>query len=482
MPTPEPRDPSLNPGCSETERWVWEEVCAGRVADLDARCGVRLDPRDSVDNRWLDERRRIGAGFIERVLTQDPWRGALPHQGLRIVGARVAEPLDLFSARVAPVFWLVRSRVESRVDFNQARFESSVYLDATVFEAGINADKLQVGGDLCLRRHAMVRNEPLLMGRANITGHLAMDGSAFTAGVDLGGLSCHSLALNDSTFVEGDDKSARRPVRIMFARIEGNLDLSGAELPGLELFGAAIGGDLRLVTTEYPALPRWGNRARLGLRNVRAGGLRDNHDAWPPVLGLLGFVYDRLSGRGRGEDAIRDRPVSWFVDWLARDRDFSRQPYQQLAAVFSAAGYPDRAAAVLYAARERERKEAWKRGRRIEAAGLWLLKITIGYGLGTRMFRVLYWVAGLTLLGASVLWFYTPEAHSRGPVWCLWASLGHLLPVVQLNKEVADFFDGAKGPIKGGWQYHFFIMQSLLGFLLGSFVVAGVSGLTQARK
>jgi hypothetical protein len=481
MSTSVPSDPSLSPCRSETESWVWEEVCAGRVADLNARCGVRLDPCDSTDNRWFDEQRRVGAAFIERVLTQDPWRGALPHQGLRIVGARVAEPLDLLSARITSVFGLIGSRVESKVDFFQARFDSSVYLDATVFEAGINANNLQVGGDLGLRRRAIVRNGPLLMGSANIAGHLALNGSAFTAGVELSGLRCGSLGLNGATFKSGDDKS-EQPVRIMNSRIEGHLDLSGAELSGLELFGTTIGGDLRLVSSEAPALPRWRKNARLGLRNVRAGGLRDNIGAWPPRLGLLGFVYDRLGGRGGGEDAVGERPVSWYVDWLARDGTFSRQPYQQLAAIFRGAGYPDRADAVLYAARERERKETWKRGKRIEAAGLWLLKITIGYGLGARMFRILYWVAGLTILGAGVLWFFAPEAQSRGPLWCLWASLGHLLPVVQLNKEIVDFFDGAKGPIKDGWRYHFFMMQSLLGFLLGAFVVAGVSGLTQARK
>src|SRR4051812_37145780 len=101
MPTPETQEAVPNPGDSDAERWVWERARAGEVADLDDRCGVCLFPRQGDDAGWHDERRRISAAFIARVLTQKPWRDALPYQGLRIIGARVAEPLDLCAARVA---------------------------------------------------------------------------------------------------------------------------------------------------------------------------------------------------------------------------------------------------------------------------------------------------------------------------------------------------------------------------------------------
>ena len=140
----------------------------------------------------------------------------------------------------------------------------------------------------------MVPNRPLRMTSANIAGFLTVDSSTFTAGAEFSGLRCRGLTLNDATFA--DEKEPRRPLYIANSRIEGHLDLSGAALPGLELFGATIGGDLRLVASEARVPPKWGKGARLGLRNVRGGGLRDNKDAWPPSLNLLGFVYDRLGG------------------------------------------------------------------------------------------------------------------------------------------------------------------------------------------
>jgi hypothetical protein len=51
-------------------------------------------------------------------------------------------------------------------------------------------------------------------------------------------------------------------------------------------------------------------------------------------------------------------------------------PTKQLAGVFRAAGDPDRADAVLYAARDREMAEDWRTGNYLGAAGLALLRCT----------------------------------------------------------------------------------------------------------
>jgi hypothetical protein len=174
------------------------------------------------------------------------------------------------------------------------------------------------------------------------------------------------------------------------------------------------------------------------------------------------------------------RDPHWYADWLARDPTFTRQPYQQLASVFRAAGDPDRAGMVLYAARDRELAENWRSGDYLGAAGLWLLKVTIGYGIGDRTFRVLYWVAGLTAFGALVLRF-SSEARVRGLAWRLGASLDHLLPIVELNKEFADFFHDPERKRLYGWQLTYFAVHALVGYVLGGFVVAGLTGLTQVQ-
>ena len=99
---------------------------------------------------------------------------------------------------------------------------------------------------------------------------------------------------------------------------------------------------------------------------------------------------------------------------------------------------------------------------------------------------VLYWVLMFTPIGMFVLAF-SPAAQGKGVPWMFGASLDHLLPIVELNKEFGDFFND---PLKGdppkrerlhGWQVAYFAAHALVGFLLGTFVLAGLTGLTQAR-
>ena len=82
----------------------------------------------------------------------------------------------------------------------------------------------------------------------------------------------------------------------------------------------------------------------------------------------------------------------------------------------------------------------------------------------------------------------SPKAKANGPAWRFGASLDHLLPIVELNKEFADFFDD---PPKGDppkrerlkdWQLAYFPFHALVGYVLGGFVVAGLAGLTQAQS
>jgi hypothetical protein len=89
--------------------------------------------------------------------------------------------------------------------------------------------------------------------------------------------------------------------------------------------------------------------------------------------------------------------------WLAKDQSDSPQPYQQLAAVLHQMGADDDADNVLYTRRDNydrhaDRADWWTRG------SLVFLKYTIGYGIGTGYFRVLWWVALFMFIGTFVLW------------------------------------------------------------------------------
>jgi hypothetical protein len=373
-----------------------------------------------------------------------------------------------------------------------AKIEGPLEMTASTFESGIIADGLQVNSGLFLGPRAVVRNGPVVLARGKIEGPLEMIGSMFESELVAYSLQVKGdLILVDATF--------KQTPEIIFARIDGRLDISKTELPGLDLSGTTV-GELRLGSGQS-APPNWIAAASLLLRGTHTKVLLDrldtsepcpDRDAWPRRLDLQGFVYEQLgTDRGPGTD-MREREACWYRSWLERDPHFAPQPYRQLASVLRTAGDPERADAVLYAARDRERTEAWTRGgcghpfkdwpwRRSEcwrAAGLGLLKVLIGYGIGSGLFIVFYWVFAFTLLGMLVLLF-SPSARAKGKAWMFGASLDQLLPIVSLNKEFENFFNDPWRLRLKGWQLGYFAFHALFGFLLGSFVVAALAGLTQ---
>ena len=511
----------------DTEGWVWSRVQEGQIANLNERCGTQELSPTTTGSHWNDPCRVISASFIKRILTQEPWRSAIPYRGLRITGAQIKEPLDLDAANVTVDIELLRSRFEKAVNLRDARFQRLLSMSGTVFEAGINAEAVRIGGNFILSQSAVVRGGELNLGLATIEGLVDMNGSIFEDGINandvrVGGhfllsqlaivrrgsvdltaakikgdlnmtgstfeasINANSLRVGGNLFM--DHSAFAEQPDVVYARVEGSLDIGKAQLPGLNLTGTIINEGLRLGQERQ--VPTWGKNAVLVLRGTRVKILQDSldgtsrnvcfsQDAWPAKLDLQGFVYDQLgvAFTDRKED-LRTRDICWYEKWLARDPYFTRQPYRQLAGVLRTLD-PDRADDVLYAAREREREEAWKEGDYWRAIGLGLLKVTIGYGIGSELFRVMYWVVGFTILGAVILWF-SLAARKRGLLWCLGASLDHLLPIVELNKEFDDFFNDPKRTRLSGWQQVFFSFQALVGYLLGIFVAAAIAGITQA--
>jgi hypothetical protein len=189
------------------------------------------------------------------------------------------------------------------------------------------------------------------------------------------------------------------------------------------------------------------------------------------MTGWPGSVATRLAASC---SLVDDR----WKEWLARDPVYSPQPYGQLAGVLTLEGENDTADAVRLADRQRARAEAWRHHQWTSWALLTVLEFTVGYGIGSATFRVVYWVVGLALLGGFVLWI-TPAARRKGGLWCVGASLSRLLPILELNPEFTDFFNDPSRERLRGWQLIFFAVLGILGALLGSVLVAAISGLTQ---
>jgi hypothetical protein len=144
----------------------------------------------------------------------------------------------------------------------------------------------------------------------------------------------------------------------------------------------------------------------------------------------------------------------------------------------TAHGDPDHAAGVLYYGRVRETQLAWQDG----AYQTWLmlaaLNVATGYGLGTYTFRAFWWITFLTAVGV-VLLAWSPGAGGKSLVWRTGAALTRLLPGIELNKEFTDFFDDPDRRRMKGWQVAVFSAFVVIGWVLGLFLVAAMTGLTQ---
>lgn len=492
--------------------------------DISLRAGTYHNEVNFEDVKVNGSIDAIGATFRDRFVGSNSYVGgsvaldkARFSNGLWLDGARIDGSLQMsqVEATVQPgklgdcdglkppdytvAICAVRLRVKGILQLSDGRFDHSVFLNAS-----------QIDGNVVLQRADI--NDGLYGAFArvgdNIEGSAAIihDNLVFF-GIHVGG----NIGFNRAEIVG--------KAGLFYSKIGGNLDLNDTTLTEFDLTGASIGGSFQLGYHYVPG-PSWREaswrenggvqpvpiKPRLTLINAEAGALEDSwvcddsqgqgHDhGWPPALDLKGFDYRHLgttvSSAPSEQDMrsqqpcptngidIRARPITWWRSWLEKDPVYSPLPYGQLASVLLAAGYRQEANDVAYEERGRRAREAWNRGHLGEWTLLAALDVFAGYGIGDYTFRVLYWVLGFTLLGIILLSWGAPGSQPRTIWWRLGASLTRLLPGIEINKEFSDFFNDPKRRRLRGWQIAIFSVLVLVGWVLGLFLVAALTGLTQ---
>ena len=336
-----------------------------------------------------------------------------------------------------------------------AKVSGSLYMDAT-----------SIGGMLLMRNGAEFAD-------VNLRGAKIGDQVDMTGAKVSGTLKFDSATIGGSLFMRNGKFD--KEINSFFSQIGRNLDLTAAQkLPSLDLTGAHIENELRLAVPGRE--PTWQDGARLNLRNVRVDALQETQNAWPRHLDLDGFVYSWLGGF-MGTTDIAARGSEWYVSWLAKDQPYSPQPYEQLAAVLKRMGHGVEANDILYAGRERARNLAFEEGNYWTWIGQTALKYTIGYGYGSRYFRSIYWILGIIIMGKLFLdlsgQHRVKTQNGNQPIRIgLFYSLDMLLPIIQLRQRHYEI------DLKGLVRYYFYFHQ-IMGYVLASFLIAGLSGLTK---
>jgi hypothetical protein len=273
------------------------------------------------------------------------------------------------------------------------------------------------------------------------------------------------------------------PVDFIFGRVGQNVELAGGSFhQNVQITGTQIDGELRLGRSDHGPASWWPN-SMLTLRNTSVAAIQDLPNSWPDKLDLNGFTYHNLGGLSEPDpDPMINRTAEWFERWLGKQASYSPAPYQQLASVLREKGRPDTADEVLYTGKQRERAQSSS----LSCIGLTLSKLFIGYGY--HLFRSVYWALGLVALGTLLLWLsgegWRISRHYKGPSWGprprgllgliygLSYSFDLLLPIIRLREKHYQVN-------LNGWVRYYFYFHKIMGYVLASFLIAGVSGLTK---
>jgi hypothetical protein len=331
-------------------------------------------------------------------------------------------------------------------------------MDGSKFNGNIEITSVKIGSHLFMQKGAEF-SKMVNLNNAEIGGVLSMDKSHFNDKVTMENLKVASnLFMRSSKF--------ETLVLLIFARIGVSLIISDSKFLSLNLTGTRITEELCLGSEEYPST-KWETGSNLILRNVKVGALQDRPDAWPDKIEFTGFTYSHLGGFAASEmEPMYKRNISWMKEWLEKQNDYSPQPYGQLGKVLREAGYKTKANDILFEGKMRECSET-------KSWPAWL-NLTLQYysvGFGYRYKHALFSVIALTIFGALVLWA-TGQGLANGMPYGFSYSLDMLLPIIKLNEEHYTI-------ILTGFAKYYFYIHIILGYVLASFLVAGLSGITK---
>jgi hypothetical protein len=372
---------------------------------------------------------------------------------------------------------------------NSASVSGEIYADHAWFFGPVAMQFLRVGEDMNFRHGAEFRKKVELRS-SRINGRLTL------AGVRMRDMDLSNASIGDNLILCGAEVRDGSRIDLRHAEIGNDLDLRGSNVDGYLIARATqIQGDLLLdfeegsdadepcdaVLSSRESHPRTeiGDMVlrdarvamlRAHLKELRGGGKNQTFKRLE-IEGLLHNGFDNLA------DIAKRDSASSYLKWLGQDATFSPQPYQHLAALLRERGEYGQAHQILFHSRQREREEACRSGDWATCVGLWTLEIFVGYGIGARgALTVLIWIVGLSTIGAVLIWRGVQRREMRQSFgWSLWASLDYMLPLVSLDDRHNTFISEELKV----WAKQMLYLQAVFGWVLASFVVAALAGLTQ---
>ncbi|MDR5746434.1 hypothetical protein QCE73_25000 [Caballeronia sp. LZ029] len=206
-----------------------------------------------------------------------------------------------------------------------------------------------------------------------------------------------------------------------------------------------------------------------------------NTSIWPSEIDFQNTQYQsfvfserQLGGASKAERSGLQIPElgaeEFFIEFASRFPDPQNpEPYFRLQTYLASIGQSGAARQLGIAAKEGQRKHACASGKVSQCLFLWIMRVTIGYGYSLWLAGV--WSCAFVIIGA-VVFRNTPEAKQRNMPYGLAYSFDTFIPLIKLRDMHYDI------DIKSAARYYFYF-HKLAGWILGTFLVAAVSGLTK---
>ena len=507
---------------TKQEVFVWEKVCHGETADF--MVAPQFETKDwDFEKKGLPDSYSLRPIFLEKILLDKIYASATPREGVRIRSARLTGTFDLTNANLEREFSCVKCQFDGGIDFTRlisskvvdlryATILGDLILSEADLQKSLNLSESTITGELMMKYANIQRS---VFAENVRSGVVELRGAHVGKNIDMNGMTFKDIEM-DTLRVDGslllvgvtipDLGLLTGRVNLRNARIDGQLTLRNATIPSQFIcYGTTIGKDVFLTDGKFRNVNcesvrigqslilegatfdeevdftraqidggisfsyenssvKWGKSAKLMLANARADTIPSLSDSWPPKLEVTGLTYrNLLDGNSNGH---RLEPIPKLAEsWFQKQATYSPQTYEQLALAFQNQGQKEAATDIRYSSVERER---------VESDGpnyFWLtmLKYSVGYGYYPE--RAIAFVLVFIIFGTIVL-RVSGAGKKQGLPYGIFYSFDMLIPLIKL-REAHYKID------LDGWPRYYFYFHKIAGFVLASFLVAGISGLTK---
>lgn len=419
---------------------------------------------------------------------------------LNIKNMKVGKNLDLSSSnfsgslyapdlKILGSMYLNKNATFQKVNIRNSYIKNSLDAASSTFSGQFSADSI-ITGYLFLKNNAVFKDRINLL-NSKIEKQLETTGALFEKDFDainisvgkkatFNGIFKGNLNLNGSNFkslLSFTSNSTYQNINLISVKVANSINLFGSIVNGsINLTNSKVGDSLKLSSKRNTVM-KWGKESKLVLRNTHVENLQDHENSWKVGnrfirTDLTNFTYNSWITNAVNKDkSLGQRDTdNWLIPWLKsqinHDEHYNPQPYRTLANSLKKYGYTNKAKQILIAMKDNQLNS--NETGSFNKIFLYFQKILINYGYNP--FKALFWFGGLFLIGLLL------ELRKS---WLVYNSKLSIKVLSQKSLYVLQVITPGIGvdiETKNTWFVYTF---RVFGFIILSFLVAGLSGLVK---